>query len=153
MAMTQRERILAVYRGEMPDVVPYMLDLSHWFYHKYHMPWDLSQSFETPETELIDYHKRANVGFFIANLASFYDSHYGDDVVAETVQDRGGDQTAITWRLSTPLGSIERERVWEETTYAWAIKRSFWDTPLPAARMCLCGTTTRHGLTTQATAA
>jgi hypothetical protein len=123
MAMTQRERILAVYRGEMPDVVPYMLDLSHWFYHKYHMPWDLSQSFETPETELIDYHKRANVGFFIANLASFYATQYRDDVVAETVQDRGGDQTAITWRLSTPLGSIERERVWEEKTYAWAIKR------------------------------
>ena len=34
MTMTLRERILAVYRGETPDVVPYMLDLSHWFYHK-----------------------------------------------------------------------------------------------------------------------
>ena len=34
MTMTMRERILAVYRGETPDVVPYMLDLSHWFYHK-----------------------------------------------------------------------------------------------------------------------
>jgi len=27
--MTTRERILAVYRGQTPDVVPFMLDLSH----------------------------------------------------------------------------------------------------------------------------
>lgn len=26
MPMTMRERILAVYRGETPDVVPFMLD-------------------------------------------------------------------------------------------------------------------------------
>src|ERR1017187_1088201 len=38
--MTTRERILAVYRGQTPDVVPYMLDLSHWFYHKHHRPCD-----------------------------------------------------------------------------------------------------------------
>ena len=27
--MTPRERILAVYNGQKPDRVPYMLDLSH----------------------------------------------------------------------------------------------------------------------------
>ena len=54
--MTARERILAVYRGQTPDVVPYMLDLSHWFYHKHHLPWDLSASYEEPEFELIAFH-------------------------------------------------------------------------------------------------
>ena len=44
--MSMRERILAVYRGQTPDVVPFMLDLSHWFYHTHHMPWDLSVSFD-----------------------------------------------------------------------------------------------------------
>ena len=32
--MTPRERILAVYRGKRPDAVPFMLDLSHWFYSR-----------------------------------------------------------------------------------------------------------------------
>ena len=53
MSMTQRERILAVYRGRTPDVVPFMLDLSHWFYHKNRKPWDLSRPYERPEDDLI----------------------------------------------------------------------------------------------------
>ena len=61
--MTLRERILAVYRGQKPDVVPHMLDLSHWFYHRRKMSWDLSVSDVDPERDLIDYHKQAGVGF------------------------------------------------------------------------------------------
>ncbi len=34
MALTMRERILSVYAGDTPDAVPFMLDLSHWFYEK-----------------------------------------------------------------------------------------------------------------------
>ncbi len=29
----------------------------------------------------------------------------------------------IVWRLTTPLGSIERRRMWEESSYSWAITR------------------------------
>jgi len=29
----------------------------------------------------------------------------------------------IAWRLTTPLGSIERRRMWEEVSYSWAITR------------------------------
>ena len=46
--MTLRERILAVYRGETPDVVPCMLDLSHWYYATNRLPWDLSAPFVQP---------------------------------------------------------------------------------------------------------
>ena len=35
--MTPRERILAVYNGEKPDRVPYMLDLSHYYLHKFQL--------------------------------------------------------------------------------------------------------------------
>src|SRR5664280_1469263 len=62
MKMTLRERILAVYRGEQPDVVPYMLDLSHWFYHRHGRPWDLSVSYVEPERDLIAYHQEQGVG-------------------------------------------------------------------------------------------
>ena len=49
--MNLRERILAVYQGEKPDRIPFMLDLSHWFYQRNRMPWDLSKSYNHPEKE------------------------------------------------------------------------------------------------------
>jgi len=116
-----RERILSVYRGERPDVVPFMLDLSHWFYHKEHMPWDLSTAYTSPEMELIDYHKKMGVGFYMPNLASFYDVGYAEDVAAQTESRVINGSPAITWRYTTPLGSIERTRIWHEQTYSWAI--------------------------------
>jgi hypothetical protein len=121
--MTLRERILAVYRGEAPDVVPCLLDLSHWFYHKNRLPWDLTTAYERPEMALIDYHKNAGVGFYLPNLASFYSVAYDDDVGAVTRRELKGGAPEIVWRLDTPLGSIERRRVWEESSYSWAISR------------------------------
>ena len=115
--MTIRDSILAVYKGMTPDVVPYMLDLSHWFYHKNHMPWDLSKSYEAPECELIDYHKKAGVGFYMPNLASFFSTQYTNGVSAQVTHH----SSLITWSLQTPLGSIERKRIWHEQTYSWAI--------------------------------
>ena len=66
--MTLCERILAVYREQVPDVVPYMLDLSHWLYHWRQLPWDISVSYVYPERELIDYHRKTDVGFYMPNL-------------------------------------------------------------------------------------
>jgi len=119
--MTPRERILAVYQGQTPDQVPFMLDLSHWFYHAHRQPWDLSQSYEKPEYDLIEYHRRRNVGFYLPNLGSFFQTRYPDEV--QSVTEKSSDGKSITWRFHTPLGSIARIRVWEEATYAWAIQR------------------------------
>ncbi len=119
MAMSIRDRILAVYRGETPDVVPYMLDLSHWFYHKHRMPWDLSRSYLEPERELVDYHRRVGAGFYVANLAAFYTAGYRDDVCVTV--DKSDDGREITWRYETPLGTLARTRRWEDATYAWGI--------------------------------
>jgi hypothetical protein len=119
--MTLRERILAVYRGETPDVVPYMLDLSHWFYHRNTLPWDISKSYKEPEYKLIDFHRRMGAGFYMPNLASFYSSSYGGDVRATTTKESVGGTPQIRWRLETPLGAIERVRIWDDATYAWAI--------------------------------
>ncbi len=133
--MTLRERILAVYQGKTPDVVPYMLDLSHWFYHKNRMPWDLSVAYEKPEEELIAYHKRVGVGFYLANLAAFYRVSYGPDVQAEVTKVYHDGVPEIVWRLTTPLGSIERRRRWQEDSYSWG------DHPTGvcgASRTCAC---------------
>jgi len=121
--MTPRERILAVYRGEKPDVVPFMLDLSHWFYQKNRIPWDISVSYEKPELELIDYHRRAGVGFYMPNLASIFSTQFPSEVRNEMFKATRGGEPEITWRVTTPVGSIERTRVWEPQTYAWGISR------------------------------
>jgi len=121
--MTIRDRILSVYRGQTPDVVPYMLDLSHWFYHHRRLPCDMSVAYEEPEYALIDYHKRMGVGFYMPNLAAFYTADYPADVRA-TVEKRGTpDAPEIVWRLETPLGAIHRVRAWHEQTYSWAIRQ------------------------------
>jgi len=122
--MTLRERILAVYRGETPDVVPFMLDLSHWFYHSRRLPWDLSASYVKPEYELVDYHKRSGVGFYLANLAACHSAVYPDDVTLKTEKRVRNGALEIVWRIETPIGAIERARRWESQTYAWGISQS-----------------------------
>jgi hypothetical protein len=120
--MTQRERILAVYKGETPDCVPFMLDLSHWFYQKHKKPWDLSVAYTEPEYDLIDYHKKVGAGFYMPNLAAVYSASYPGDVRVEVEKETDGGRTAIVWRYHTPIGSIERRRIWEESNYAWGIR-------------------------------
>jgi Uroporphyrinogen decarboxylase (URO-D) len=122
MTMTMRDRILAVYRGETPDMVPYMLDLSHYFYHKNQKPWDLSQSYEEPEYDLIDYHKKMGAGFYVPNLGSFFSTTYANDVTSEVEKVVVDGCPEITWRYTTPIGPIERTRIWHNETYSWAIK-------------------------------
>jgi hypothetical protein len=121
--MTLRERILAVYHGQQPDVVPYMLDLSHWFYHKMRMPWDLSVSYVEPERELINYHRQVGAGFYMPNLAAFYSTAFPSDVKASTEKRTRNGRQEIVWRIETPVGTIERARAWEEQTYAWGISQ------------------------------
>ena len=121
--MTPRDRILTVYRGDTPDVVPYMLDLSHWFYHKHHLPWDLSRVYEKPETDLIDYHKQIGTGFYMPNLGSYFCVTFPSDVQVETSKHETNGVPEIIWHVRTPLGEIERRRRWEEQTYAWGISQ------------------------------
>ena len=117
--MTPRERIQAVYRGDVPDQVPYMLDLSHWFYHGHQLPWDLSACYEAPEVALIDYHKKMDVGFYLPNLGSFFEVTYANGITARV--EKSDDGQTITWHLETPWGQIQRTRIWEEASYSWGI--------------------------------
>lgn len=119
MSMTVRERIETVYRGETPDQVPYMLDLSHWYYHRNQKPWDLSKSYDKPEKNLIYYHKKMGVGFYIPNLGSFFEVCYPDTVKSSIA--KSDDGQSIIWSYETPKGKIERTRIWEEGSYSWGI--------------------------------
>ena len=121
--MTPRERILAVYNGETPDRVPYMLDLSHYYLHKFQLPWDLCNGYPEPDTGLMDFTKKMGAAFYCPQQTHFWDTKLGDDVksFAETRVVDGVPE--IVWRFDTPIGSIERIRVWEPGSYSWAIKK------------------------------
>ncbi|MFZ5917369.1 MAG: uroporphyrinogen decarboxylase family protein [Chloroflexota bacterium] len=124
MSMTERERLLAIYRGETPDRVPFFLDLSHWFYQKHGIPFDLSVPHLEPEWELIDYHKKVGAGFYVPNLNSYFDVSLPPDVIATTTKEEKPGGPEITWRIETPIGAIERKRQWEEASYSWNV--SHW---------------------------
>ena len=126
MSLTERQRLLAVYHGETPDRVPFFLDLSHWFYQRHRIPFDLSVSHLEPEWDLIAYHKKVGAGFYVPNLNSYFDVTFPPDVIAMTTKQPtpDGASVEITWRIETPLGAIERRRVWEEKSYSWNV--SHW---------------------------
>ena len=121
--MTPRERILAVYNGQKPDRVPYMLDLSHYYLHRFHLPWDLCNGYPKPDTGLMDFNRRMGAAFYCPQQTHFWDVIFPRDVksTAETRTVNG--RPEIVWRFETPLGSIERIRVWEPRSYSWAIKK------------------------------
>jgi hypothetical protein len=98
-----------------------MLDLSHWFYHKHRLPWDLSKSYDQPEFELIDYHQKNGIGFYLPNLGSFYSAQFAEGYASSLKKHDLKGETAITWTLHSPTGSISRTRIWHEISYSWAI--------------------------------
>lgn len=122
MSMSERERMLAVYRGETPDRVPFFLDLSHWFYHRHGLLFDLSVvgNLEV-ERLLFQYHREMGVGYYVANLSSFYEVIFPPDVLATTAKKVTPAGPELVWRIETPIGSIERRRRWEETSYSWCV--------------------------------
>jgi hypothetical protein len=119
--MTERDRLLAVYRGETPDRVPFFLDLSHWFYHRFQLPFDLSTPVYEPEHELLAYHKKIGAGFAIPNRISYLDSIYPPEVISGVTKQITPQGTELTWTLETPLGTIRRKRLWQPVSYSWSI--------------------------------
>lgn len=116
--------MLAVYRGETPDRVPFYLDLSHWFYHRQHLPFDLSEPVLEPEWDLLACHRRFGAGFYMPNRNSYHDGVWPGDVASTTRKLATPLGTEIVWRIETPLGAIERRRLWREESYSWNI--SHW---------------------------
>lgn len=121
--MTERERILAVAYGEKPDRVPYMLDLSHYYYHRFQKDWDLCSGYVEPEKGLIDFNRQMGAGFYMPNQAVFTRAHYDSTVKAGAVREIVNGSPEITWSFETPLGKIERKRRFMKGSYSWAITK------------------------------
>lgn len=121
--MTPRERILAVYNGQKPDRVPYMLDLSHYYLHRFQLPWDLCNGYPEPDKGLMDFTRKMGAAFYCPQQTYFWKTEFANDVKSSAVTNVVNGVPEIVWRFDTPIGSIERIRVWEPGSYSWAIKK------------------------------
>jgi len=119
--MTERDRLLTVYRGGTPDHVPFYLDLSHWFYQRHKVPFDLSVAVHGVEDDLLACHREFGAGFAIPNRISYFDVSYPPEVRSSVSRHETGRGPELTWTIETPLGSICRKRLWNESSYSWGI--------------------------------
>ena len=117
MAMSLRERVLAVYRGETPDVVPWFGDLSHWHVANRGVKW-LPFMTDVRDTGMIDLHRQVNCGVYL-NMGQFFDVVFDGEV--QQTQGLLADGMTTTWRLETPIGVIEELRRFEEASYSYNI--------------------------------
>ncbi len=117
--MTPRERLLAVYRGETPDRVPALADLSYW--DAAHgggkfIPGRTEGANKEKVPRLIELHRQTGAAIHL-NLGSYFDETYDDSVKIRS----GIDGEFYRHRFETPVGAVEEVRLWSETTFSWPI--------------------------------
>jgi hypothetical protein len=98
--MTERERLLAVLRGEMPDRTPWYGDLSWW--HAAHMrDGTLPPEFADAATGYLRMHQAAGVGIYL--YAPFlWHQEYDETVSVSVTAEDGLNRTEI----ATPVGTV-----------------------------------------------
>ena len=117
--MTPRQRLLAVYRGQEPDRVPALADLSYWYAAhgggKF-IPGHTDGANSDKIPRLLELHRQIGAAIHL-NLGTFYDEHFD-----ETVGVRSGvDGELYRHRFDTPVGSVEEVRQWSDMTFSWPI--------------------------------
>ncbi|NQT91303.1 MAG: hypothetical protein HQ559_00975 [Lentisphaerae bacterium] len=116
--MTPNERVRAVYQGREPDQVPLMLDLSHWYKKNMNVPFNLS-GFTEVEQGLVDLHKQVGAVAY-CEMGGFY-SLISDD--PDVAQESGTADGVFSTRITTPLGTLHEERVFNQDSYSYGIRK------------------------------
>ena len=119
--MSIRERVISVFAGIKPDVVPFILDLSHWYYHHYNLSWDLTMPYNKPDYGLLEIHKKFRAGFYIPILTVGWKIEYKSDINCSVFKQYVDGVPTIVWKYETPMGTIQRRRRWEQKSYSWPI--------------------------------
>lgn len=118
--MTLRERLLAVYRGQAPDKVPALADLSYWYAAhgggKF-IPGKTDGANRDKVDALLALHRRTNTAIHL-NLGTFYSWSFEGTDVREMSGIRG---EHYVHRYETPLGALEEIREWSDISYSWPI--------------------------------
>lgn len=117
--MDPRERVLAVYQGKIPDQVPLMLDLSHWYKKNYNVFFDLN-GFKDVEWDMVNLHKKLNAVSYV-EMGRFYKFIFADEnIIYESWTDQNG---MYHHRITTPIGDLQEHRIFEKFSYSYNIKK------------------------------
>jgi hypothetical protein len=117
--MTPRERLLAVYRGETPDRVPALADLSYWYAANgggKFIPGHTDGANSDKIPRLLELHRRTGAAIHL-NLGCFYGESIDDSVRVRS----GVDGEFYRHKYETPVGTIEEVRRWSDLTFSWPI--------------------------------
>ncbi len=117
--MNPRARLRAVYEGVIPDQVPLILDLSHWYKKNNNVFFDLN-GFTDVEWDLVTLHQKLQAVCYL-EMGRFYQLYYDDSKVkSESWTDNQG---VYHYRLTTPVGTIEGQRIFEKSSYSYNITK------------------------------
>lgn len=122
--MKPNERVRAVFQGRQPDQVPLMLDLSHWYKKNRNVPFKLS-GFTEVERGLVDLHKQIGAVSYL-EMGAFYSLYSEDPEVRLESSTDGG---LFTTRITTPLGTLHEERVFNPESYSYGIRKFLLESP------------------------
>jgi hypothetical protein len=124
MDLKPNERVRAVYQGQVPDQVPLLLDLSHWYKKNRKVPFNLS-GFTAVEQGLVDLHRQIGAVSYI-EMGGIY-SLVSEEPTAkiESFTDNG----VFSTRITTPLGSLCEERVFNPDSYSYGIRNHLLQSP------------------------
>lgn len=117
--MTPQELLLATFRGEPCDQVPWFADLTYWYSGR--------QAYGTlPERYAGDgvalLYSDLNVGCHEHMLAFCCRAEYDEVDITQQVHEAGGERKLVT-RWSTPVGTIEQVQQWEPLSATWAYRQ------------------------------
>ena len=122
--MKPNERVQAVYRGQTPDRVPLMLDLSHWYKRNRDTGFDLA-GYTQVERGLVDLHRKVGAVAYV-EMGAFYRLVPVDPEV--TLESRT-EQGVFSTRITTPVGSLYEERVFNPGSYSYGIRKHLLESP------------------------
>ncbi len=116
--MTERERVLAIIKGEKPDLVPWYADLDYWMAY-------LNSANLMPEKYkgdgIYQLSRDLGAGFYLQGYFPFREVYDGVQVIRE-VSSEGLSRSA---RAITPHGEIREVERWIPESFCWAYEERF----------------------------
>lgn len=116
--MKPHERVRAVYRGQKPDQVPLLLDLSHWYKKNRNVPFNLT-GLSGVEAGLVELHKQIGAVAYV-EMGGFYSLTSADPEAKVEARTENG---VFSTRITTPLGTLFEERVFNPDSYSYGIRK------------------------------
>lgn len=117
--MNPSERVRAVYEGRIPDQVPLMLDLSHWYKRNYQLPFDLT-GYTQVDPKLVELHKQIGAVCYV-ETGSFFELYFEDENISDRAWTDG--YGLFNREIITPIGQLREQRAFEIISYSYNIKK------------------------------